>query len=86
MGVDLTSKGGKVTARYSISGVARLDDIIKSDDVFRGGLFSETQDGGLIPPAECKRMAKALRQKADELLAEALIFDAAALDGGFEQW
>lgn len=86
MGVDLTSRGGNVTASYNITGMERLDDIIKKDDPFSGGIFSATQDGGLIPPEKCRRMAEALRKKAQDLLDEASIFDKAAEDGGFEQW
>ena len=86
MSVDLTSRGGKVTARYNIAGMERLDGIIKRDDPFSDSIFSPTQDGDLISPDDCRRMAAALRRKAQELIDEASTFDRAAEDGGFEQW
>lgn len=85
MSVDLFSLGGKVTTRYTTKGMERLDGIIKKDDPFCDGIFSEGQDGSVIPPEDCRRMAEALRRKATKILEEASIFESAAEDGGFEQ-
>ena len=82
MSVDLFSLGGKVTTRYTTKGMERLDGIINP---FCDGIFSEGQDGSVIPPEDCERMAEALRRKATKILEEASIFESAAEDGGFEQ-